>query len=94
MSKHTPGPWETGGVITRVEFRPPGWNASICVADCDAEHSPDNAMERCANARLIAAAPEMLEIVKVIAKCKDYSELHMDELGLRCKAAIRKATRK
>ncbi len=57
---HTPGKWETGGIMTRVEVWPPGWNAPVCVADCHTKQAPDNEAERVANASLIAAAPALL----------------------------------
>lgn len=61
MSKHTPGPWETGSLMTRVEIMPEGWNAPMCIADCHAKNAPQSECERVANAHLIAAAPELLE---------------------------------
>lgn len=63
MSKaeHTAGPWNTGGVMTRVEVLPKGWNMPMCIADCHAKHAPGSESERVANARLIAAAPDLLE---------------------------------
>ena len=62
MSKHTPGPWETGCRRTQVEVRPEGWNVPMCVADCHPlNYPPDSEQERVANARLIAAAPDLLE---------------------------------
>ena len=65
MSKHTPGPWETGCRRTQVEVRPEGWNVPMCVADCHPlNYPPDSEQERVANARLIAAAPELLEACK------------------------------
>jgi len=63
MSKHTPGPWETGAMITRVEVWPEGWNAPFCVADCGRNTGPEE--ERCANAALISAAPDLLAACEV-----------------------------
>ena len=57
---HTPGPWNTGGLMTRVEFCPKGWNAPLCIADCGTKSAPGSKYEQVANARLIATAPEML----------------------------------
>ena len=59
--KHTPGPWETGALITNVEVWPDGWNVPMCIADCSTKRSPESNEEKCANARLIAAAPDLLE---------------------------------
>jgi hypothetical protein len=52
---HTPGPWETGSCMTRVEVLPKGWNMPMCIADCDAAHAPVSVAEKVTNARLIAA---------------------------------------
>ena len=56
-SKHTPGPW-------RVDANHPDYvlSATRCVTIIYGR--PGNATEREANARLIAAAPDMLEALK------------------------------
>ena len=40
----------------------------------------------------VKALPDLLDIVRLIAECDDYSELHMDEVGRAAYAAIAKAT--
>ena len=50
--------------MTRVEVLPVGWRMSACVADCDTKHAPGTQEERVANARLIAAAPDMLAALR------------------------------
>ena len=57
---HTQGPWGIGARMTRVEILPKGWNMPMCIVDCDAAHAPKLEAEKVANARLIAAAPELL----------------------------------
>lgn len=57
---HTTGPWQTGAIMTRVEVWPEGWRVGMCIADCHAKHAPAEESERVANARLIAAAPDLL----------------------------------
>lgn len=65
--KHTPGPWETGAVMTNVEFTPKGHRFPMRVADCHPSYNaPESEEERLANARLIAAAPELLESMTFI----------------------------
>jgi hypothetical protein len=58
-TKHTKGPWNTGALMTRVEVLPNGWRMPMCIADCGAKHGPESESERVANARLIAAAPDL-----------------------------------
>ncbi len=77
MNRHTPGPWTTGGVVTRVEHWPKGWSDPICVADCHAKQAPESKSERVANARLIAAAPELLQSLD------DLQEMAVSAIGNR-----------
>jgi len=67
-SKHTPGPWEVFDDVEGCEF--PGIdNAGESIVLCgsifdDGGIRGDTKEERLANARLIAAAPELLEAVE------------------------------
>lgn len=74
MSKHTPGPWNTTcGVATVSDNRP----SPRIVAECDPGmidcHSVDpiQMAEARANARLIAAAPLLLEVLKSLVDSID-----------------------
>ena len=58
--KHTAGPWKTGSLMSQVVVWPDGWNAPLCIADCGTKRAPESVEEKCANARLIAAAPDLL----------------------------------
>ena len=78
-TKHTPGPWKTGCRMTRVEVLPAGWNAPMCIADCGTKYSPESEEEKCANARLIAAAPELLEACKIALQAINECDM---EVGL------------
>jgi len=86
MSKHTPGPWEiTGGFVVG-----PACNA---IAKIHQQASPSVTL---ANARLIVAAPELLEALRMIAAETTVDGTEREELcatiqGL-CRAAIAKAT--
>lgn len=65
---HTPGPWRHGANGPRVEWE----DASgflVTVADCGVSYVlPDAQM--LANAALVAAAPDMLEALRIIAACQ------------------------
>jgi len=79
MSKHTSGPW-------RVEFsRPCSW-----LIRSDGVHLPGGYDAGEANARLIAAAPEMLAALRAL------DDVNLDVGGVRLReivdAAIAKAT--
>lgn len=99
MADHTPGPWKwwtsnslmrltadrgrDGGVLSAVR-RSDGF-ADIEVSD--------------ANARLIAAAPDLMEVVQALITCADEDFIantsHQDSLGVladAARAAIAKAT--
>jgi hypothetical protein len=87
--KHTPGPWHCdGGVQVRT-----GQFLAICEAMASPNRSIDAAR---ANARLIAAAPELLEALRLFVSVCDTApptEL-MASIGSACKqarAAIAKA---
>ncbi len=91
MEKHTPGPWRVA-IGSRLEIRGPkdeiGW--PVPVVYNAGLHTDETAQ---ANARLIAAAPELLaacidalEVEEKMAQCPD------SELAARLRAAIAKAT--
>ena len=91
--KHTPGPWEAGstGIITAK---------SATTFICDTRKAakrflPPNA-EIMANARLIAAAPELLAVLEALAdhaaETYPHFESHRGQVDLACaRAAIAKA---
>jgi len=63
-SKHTPGPWHYSGVdaLPRVRVnREHSGTTGFLIADCNNSHLGGEAV---ANAKLIAAAPELLEALK------------------------------
>lgn len=57
-AKHTPGPW----AVISGEVCAAGYGA---IAHCDRDNRNTKPVERDANARLIAAAPDLLEALKV-----------------------------
>ncbi len=84
-AKHTPGPWHVaehpdGDLTTRITDDPRGWmnrtaNYGIRIADVWCGDMEDGAT----NARLIAAAPELLEVAFRILRYFDEQE--SDEPG-------------
>jgi len=93
-TKFTNGKWNYSKSITKkrtFQINAPGWD---CMARCF--YTPGDKKTGEANAKLIAAAPELLEaLVKLIAQCKN--ELYggdfdfvMEETG--ALKAIKKAT--
>lgn len=94
-TKHTPGPW----TYTRNEHGAPG--APILFISCgDGNHPAHETRsyeERVANARLMAAAPDLLEALLLIERkygsLADYADLPADKNALvKARAAIAKAT--
>lgn len=84
--KHTPGPWHTGGSGTII-YDAEGWG----VANATVFHGRREPGQSVINARLIAAAPDLLEALQ-------WAEARLEELGEhtlvgKCAAAIGKATR-
>lgn len=63
MSKHTPAPWELSLGRTIVGIRASNGSLDV-IADCN--DTVPQGEERIANARLIAAAPELLEALQAI----------------------------
>ena len=93
MSKHTPGPWYDVGAWVEVED---GKVAEICSCnpdDFDQKRLGRTYNEMCANARLIAAAPDMLEALMMCDEAMDYMSEYDIPLMLpeRVKFAIAKA---
>lgn len=84
MSGHTPGPWRVNGIDGALE----GWKVTDTGPTQD--HDGDGASEYVAtvydegNARLIAAAPELLEALKSILEITDRNHVVWD----RARAAI------
>ncbi len=91
MSKHTPGPWNVGTSKQRRDVvflnglseQPGSLGPSKSWIDCNTE----------ANARLIAAAPDLLAVVKELEESAGYWSEYDVPLGIvdRIRAAIAKA---
>lgn len=72
MSKHTPGPWYGVGAWVEVEDDKVADICSCNPADIDQGHLGRSYDEICANARLIAAAPDMLEALMMCDEAMAY----------------------
>lgn len=68
-AQHTPGPWRTGGKDGRIIYAADGF----AVADATVFHGRHEG-EHSENARLIAAAPELLAALERIAELSYDSE--------------------
>lgn len=96
--RHTPGPWEVGSLYRQKGsndspnftggeyniFPPLGESGPVCIVNCNE-----------ANARLIAAAPDLLEVAKrFVARWESsgFFEVSHEELAELARAAIAKAT--
>jgi hypothetical protein len=92
MSEHTPGPWRFS-----QDGDEPYWHVDL-PGPCGVRHGCGNAMVYTteADARLIAAAPELLDALKEVADGCKYRLRKGDDNGDRhtlrlCRAAIAKA---
>ena len=98
MSKHTPGPWATDlpeHEMPYQDIRIKAGRRDIYLLWIDDAPVEDYNTEQLANARLIAAAPELLEAVRTLAgMAESFSdELHKDHPDVTAaRAAISKAT--
>jgi len=92
--KHTPGPWIQVGHWVE---HPDETVADICTCDPEAmgqSHFKRNYSEVVANARLIAAAPEMLEALQAIYHERPRGYEYVSEYSLTIEDIARKAIAK
>lgn len=91
-SKHTPGPWQLAEKYNCKDVRAVD---GPYVADCNASAAIDWRTKE-ANARLIAAAPELLSIAEMVDDVSDRIDYDPDsafgQLVTAARAAIAKAT--
>ena len=103
MSEHTKGPWEVArtdaGIIVRTEsVKKTRFGASRYAAIGGFDRSdPEQLAEALANARLIAAAPELLAVLERVQSMFSYQFEGgltgcMADLSIDVRAAIAKAT--
>lgn len=76
QTKHTPGPWHIGD--TNTNFSPKVYGADgYMTADCSRIQKRTDAEEQ-ANARLIAAAPDLLAALKSVVAIADRKTVEFD----------------
>lgn len=101
QAKHTPGPWADGGwdnfdpdelAPVRVIQAPTRTILAFVFTEASTWDEADADAECVANARLIAAAPELLEALKAYVANDANQQLDDDEMYANAVAAIAKAT--
>jgi hypothetical protein len=76
QSPFTPGPWHHGVGNSRLVWSGTKIESKV-VADCTSDVYPVNDLEQEANARLIAAAPDMLAALRaLVAQILDYERVN------------------
>lgn len=80
MSKHTPGPWMITGEDERFVYAlsSKGTNSFSCLVSPGYIQGYDSEETQQANARLIAAATDMLEELEKLLECIEF--YHLDNL--------------
>lgn len=84
-AKHTPGPWKTDGLQITCD------SDIHTIAECS-EWLPEFQDERRANARLIAASPDLLHALEMVSEWADATNGLSSGVRLVVDAAITKAT--
>jgi hypothetical protein len=92
MSTHTPGSWTVGdyqeGAGSLPVNGPAGWGRVAYVAPAPADTRAEQREAEYANARLIAAAPDLLAALRAVAALRICWPAHVEQLVC---AAIEKA---
>lgn len=92
MSGHTPGPWEVvgGGYPGVLHVKGPPLPITIVTSALDIDFA--GSLEREANARLIAAAPELLEALLGMIVSYELEASPLNPALLKARAVLAKAT--
>lgn len=93
MSKHTLGPWEWSNQYKSSD-NSDTWSLigadGYGILSCDGEANSPQSCNK-ADAQLIAAAPELLEALKLADAALEGANMNMDVVKRKVKAAIAKA---
>lgn len=93
-TKHTPGPWTTHPHSFGAEVRSiaqVAWCGAASTFGASGGQNID-AAEACANANLIAAAPDLLEALEAALGCLNFFGTdQIEPFRVRCRAAIARA---
>ena len=90
-TKHTPAPW-TVNPKAKTNIR----HGNLTIANCSSTHDGSRAEEEIANAKLIAAAPDLLEALQELLSRFQSSQIgyiKADYVKEKANLAIRKATK-
>lgn len=87
-AKHTPGPWHRFAVYDHTEILNQAGHLVAVVG------STATKADRSPNARLIAAAPDLLEALQLIVQWDACGLAQTDDLMVKARAAIEKAAGK
>lgn len=86
----TPGPWEKSGKNVYAESWQGPMNANGCVSvGCNTDERPLSVLD--ANARLVAASPELYEALDALYRAVETGEPELDDAKDQAKAALKKA---
>lgn len=103
MSAHTPGPWNVGAIANDLMAGKPGGRfhgidsenhgaLAVVVTQMEDDYPPGSSCERLmANARLIAAAPELLAALQELLDIEG-PQPGTSEWAMKASAAVSKAT--
>lgn len=89
--KHTPGPWVVDGDVIRGDQQRNGSISVASMLDVSYPYGRRAGESKHANARLIAAAPDLLDALKGLLGITDFHELFGSKTEA-ARAAIAKAT--
>lgn len=91
-TKHTPGPWREGSTAHSKWVE--AGAVRICQVDTDEENAGISFDESEANARLIAAAPDLLEVLALLANwIEESADIPREHILTEARSAIVRARR-